>query len=77
MLDSNKCTNFNKKSHFKAFFFCIVWFYDTHIVSYDLWVLSIYWYDTELFTCNTIRIVYHTILTTMNGGSNTDDNGWW
>ena len=36
-----------------------------HTVSYDSWTLTIRWYDTELFTHDTIRIAYRTILTTM------------
>ena len=74
MLDSNKSTHFNKKSHFKAFVyvsydtndFTILYnSYDTHIVSYDLWALTIHQYDMELFTYDTIHIAYHTILKTM------------
>ena len=66
MLDSNKSTNFNKKSHFKAFVyvsydtydFTIRYdSYDTHTVSYDSWTLTIRRYDTELFTHDTIHIV--------------------
>ena len=74
MIDSNKSTNFNKKSHFKAFVYVsydtydfMIQYdsYDMHIISYDSWTLMIRWYDTELFTHDTIHIIYHTILTTM------------
>ena len=66
MLDSNKSTNFNKKSHFKAFVyvsydtynFTIQYdSYDTYIVLYDSWALTICRYDTELFTHDLICIV--------------------
>ena len=81
MLDSNKSTNFNKKSHFKAFVYVSYDMYDftirynsynTHTVSYDSWALTIRRYHTKLFTHETIRIAYCTILTT------TDKvlNGW-
>ena len=33
--------------------------YDTHTASYDLWVLMIRRYDTELFTYDTYRVSYN------------------
>ena len=39
--------------------------YVTYIVSYDSWALTIRRYDIKLFTHDTIRIAYYTILTTM------------
>ena len=74
MLDSNKSTNFNKKSHFKAFgyvsydtydFTIRYDLYDTHTVSYDSWTLMIHQYNTKLFTHDMIRIAYRIIMTTM------------
>ena len=68
MLDSNKSTNFNKKSHFKAFVYISydtydfsIWYnlYDTHAVLYDSWALTIRWYDMELFPHDRIRIVQY------------------
>ena len=52
MLDSNKCTNFNKKSHFKAFFF----------VSYDFMIRTLYRMIYEYFQyIDMIRNFLHTI----------------
>ena len=74
MLDSNKSTNFNKKSHFKvsvyvsynAYDFTIRYdSYNTHTISYDSQALTIRRYDMKLFPHDTIRIAYRMILTTM------------
>ena len=73
MLDSNKRTNFNKKYHFKTFFyvsydmddFTILYdSYDMHTILYDSWALMIRRYDTKLFIYDTIRIAYCTICIT-------------
>ena len=67
----NKSTNFNKKSHFKVFFyvsydtynFAIRYdSYDTHTVSYDLRALMIRQYEMKFFFSryNTYRVSYDT-----------------
>ena len=69
LLYSNKSTNFNKKIlyvSYDMYNFTIRYnSYYTYIVSYDSWALTILRYDIKLFTHDTIRIVYCTILTTM------------
>ena len=66
MLDSNKSIDFNKKSHFKVFvyvsydtynFMIRYDSYNTHVVSYNLWALTIRRYDIKLFTHD---VSYHT-----------------
>ena len=68
-LDSNKSTNFNKKSHFKAVFYELynkIDFtlrydsYNINIISYNSWALTIRRYNTNFFTHDTYHVLYDT-----------------